>query len=41
MSETVFYLLDYWVYFRSKRPDGTIEEFMDYLVEQRKIGGGL
>lgn len=37
----IFRLLEYWGWYRKDNPNGTIEEFLDYLFEQNEIGGGL
>lgn len=37
----IFQLLRHWEWFRDDNPDGTVEQFMDYLVKEDRAGGGL
>ena len=38
---TIYRLLEYWDWYRTENPTGSIEGFLDYLSEQNTIGGGL
>lgn len=38
---TIYRLLEHWGWYRIENPTGSIEGFLDYLLEQNEIGGGL